>query len=143
MKEDAQFYVGQKAFIRKGDEVLVLGDLKERLDYPGGKIQEGETDIIESLKREVREETGLEINVGKPFVTWTIIFPPQHRLEGKRLYLVGYSCEYVSGEVRLSNEHSTYQWISKEKYTSLVNTASYTKGDTSFLRILKEYFQEK
>ncbi len=75
MKEDAQFYVVQKTFIRKGNEVLVLGDPEEGLDYPGGKIQEGEIDPAQSLKREVREETGLEIEVGDPFVTWTNTFP--------------------------------------------------------------------
>jgi 8-oxo-dGTP pyrophosphatase MutT (NUDIX family) len=86
MKEDALFYVGQKAFIKKGNEVLVLGDPTEGLDYPGGKIQEGETDLVESLKREIREETGLEIFVGEPFVTWMNTFPKNHRFAGKKVF---------------------------------------------------------
>ena len=90
MKEDAQFYVGQKAFIRKDDEVLVVGWGDGKIDFPGGKIQIGENDIIESIKREVREETGLEIKVGIPFYTWVHTFSESHRLAGRQVYLVGY-----------------------------------------------------
>ena len=133
MKEDASFYVGQKAFIEKDGQVLVLGDPIEGLDYPGGKIQEGEFDLVESLKREVREETGLEISVGAAFATWTNIFPPQHRLAGKRVFLVGYKCTYISGEVTLSNEHDKFSWITKENFNTVNDGASY-------FEILKKYF---
>lgn len=133
MKEDMLFYVGQKAFIKKGNEVLVLGDPEEGLDYPGGKIQIGETDIVESLKREVREETGLEISVGEPFATWTNIFPEHHRLAGKTVFLVGYKCTYVSGEVKLSHEHDKFSWVTKDNYKEV-------DDGTSFFEILKKYY---
>ena len=46
MKEDQVFYVGQKAFIDKDSQILVLNDsLNGELDFPGGKIQEGEFDF--------------------------------------------------------------------------------------------------
>ncbi|HVS79554.1 MAG TPA: NUDIX domain-containing protein [Candidatus Paceibacterota bacterium] len=135
MKEDAQFYIGQKAFIRRGDEILILGDPHEGLDYPGGKIQEGEIDLAESLKREVREETGLEIEVGTPFATWTNTFPPHHRLAGKRVYLVGYRCNYVSGDVKLSDEHDKFRWVNKENYKE-------ADDGTSYFEILDKYFEE-
>lgn len=134
MKEDALFYVGQKAFIEKDGEILVLGDPTEGLDYPGGKIQEGETDLSESLKREVREETGLEITVGQPFITWTNTFHAGHRFAGKKVYLVGYKCTYKSGEVKLSNEHDTYRWVNKDNFTEV-------NDGTSYFEILKRYFQ--
>lgn len=135
MKEDAIFYVGQKAFIQKGDEVLVLQDTLKHLDYPGGKIQEGEIDLEESLKREVREETGLEIAVGEPFASWTFILPETHRLGGKRLFLVGYRCKYVSGDVSLSNEHQNFSWVTKE------NSPSVDDG-TPYFKILEKYFNQ-
>jgi 8-oxo-dGTP diphosphatase len=133
MNEDAEFYVGQKAFIRKGNTVLVLSDPHEGLDYPGGKIQLGETDLIESLKREVREETGLEIKVGAPLATWTNTFPPHHRLAGKQVYLVGYRCEYVSGDVKLSDEHNKFVWVNKDNYKEI-------DDGTSYFDILNKYF---
>ncbi len=69
MVEDQLLYVGQKAFIEKGGEVLILMDHDLGLDFPGGKIQEGEIDFTKSLKREVREETKLEIEKGDAFFT--------------------------------------------------------------------------
>ena len=39
MKKDALFCVGQKAFIDKNGEILILNDQIEGLDFPGGKIQ--------------------------------------------------------------------------------------------------------
>ena len=134
MKEDALFYVGQKGFIRKGRDILVLGDPKEGLDFPGGKIQEGETDLHEALKREIREETTLEVNVGKPFATWINTFPDHHPLAGKKVYLVGYICDYVSGDVKLSDEHNTFHWVNKDNYHE-VNDGS------TFFNILKTYFE--
>ena len=63
MEQEQLFYVVQKAFIKKGEEILVLNDPSEGLDYPGGKIQRGEKDFIDALKREVLEETKLEIKI--------------------------------------------------------------------------------
>ena len=125
MKEDAKFYVGQKAFIKKGDEVLVLGLGDNKIHYPGGKIQIGEIDLKESIKREVREETGLEIKVGEPFYTWVHILPESHKLAGEQIYLVGYRCEYLSGDVMLSDEHDKFRWVNKNNYTEIDNKSSY------------------
>lgn len=135
MNEDAIFYVGQKAFIRKEDEILVLGDPLEGLDYPGGKIQEGEENLTESLRREVMEETGLEIKIGRPFYTWTSIFPKSHRFAGKKLFLVGYKCDYISGDVTLSHEHNKFSWVTKENYKEV-------DDGTSYFKILEKYFEE-
>jgi 8-oxo-dGTP diphosphatase len=125
MEEDALFYVGQKAFIRKGDDILVLSDPIEGLDYPGGKIQEQETDLVSSLQREVREETSLEIQVGRPFATWTNVFPSQHRLAGQKVFSVGYMCEYVSGEITLSDEHDKFRWVNKDNFNQVDDGTSY------------------
>jgi 8-oxo-dGTP pyrophosphatase MutT (NUDIX family) len=133
MKEDATFFVGQKAFIKKGNEVLVLRDPIEGIDYPGGKIQEGETDLIESLKREVREETGLEIFVGEPFATWMNAFPKGHRLAGKTVFLIGYKCEYVSGDINLSHEHDKFYWVTKKNFKDV-------DDGTQYFDILEKYF---
>ena len=133
MKEDALLYVVQKAFIRKGDKVLVLNDPEEGLDFPGGKIQEGESDLNESLKREVREESGLEISIKEPFTAWTETFPANHRLAGHRVVLIGYRCDYVSGEVKISEEHDSFRWVTKE-------TSNEVDDGTSYFGILQRYF---
>jgi 8-oxo-dGTP diphosphatase len=115
MKQDQEFFIGQKAFIEKDGSVLILFDTVVGLDFPGGKIQVGETDLGESLRREVREETGLEIEVGKPFVAWTKNMVTK-KYEGKKLLLIGYKCKYISGEVRISQEHEKFRWVDKNTY---------------------------
>jgi 8-oxo-dGTP diphosphatase len=120
------FQVGQKAFIERDGEVLVLFVASGLFDFPGGRIDEGETDLVEALKREVREETGLEIDVGRPFATWLST--------GSPIYLVGYRCRYVSGEVTLSSEHVAFRWV---------NGASFEEVDdgSAPFEALRRYFE--
>ena len=54
MPDDLLLYVGQKAFINKDGELLVLKN-KNGLNFPGGRIKTGENDFKKSLKREVFE----------------------------------------------------------------------------------------
>lgn len=50
MIDDAILYVAQKAVIEKDGKILFLISPLVGLDLPGGKIQTGETDFINSLK---------------------------------------------------------------------------------------------
>lgn len=122
MKNDLLLFVGQKVIIDKNGEVLTLNDPTQGDDFPGGKIQEGETDPNESLKREIKEETGLEIEVGDPFMTRYFEFPfiKGHRNSGKKIFVVIYRCKYLSGEVKISNEHISYRWVNKNNYLKIV-----------------------
>lgn len=140
MKDDALFCVGQKAFIEKDGKVLVLNDLVEGLDFPGGKIQEGEakdedaSSLIRSLQREVMEETNLEIEVFNPFAVWYHEFPKNHRNYGKVVYLVAFKCKYVSGELKLSDEHDNFKWVDKSNYKEVDDGSDY-------FDVLRKYFE--
>ncbi len=142
MNEDALFCVGQKAFIEKDGKVLVLFDPKEGLDYPGGKIQEDEakdgdaSSLVLALQREVREETGLEIEVFNPFAVWYHEFPKSHRNYPKVVYLVAFKCKYVSGNVSLSDEHDNFRWVDKNDYKEVDDGSDY-------FDVLKKYFEQR
>lgn len=119
---DQVFFVGQKAFIQNSEgKLLVLKDPLAGLDFPGGKVQANEEDLKLSLQREVREETGLEIEVGDAFYTWRFHYPLNKvaieqrdtRTDGN-IYRVGFACHLVSGEIKLSVEHAEYKWITKD-----------------------------
>lgn len=116
MADNQLFYVGQKAFIRKGNELLLLVDPVYGLDLPGGRIQEGESNLTEALQREIEEEIGLEIEIGKPMVTWTWNL----KVENKPTFLIGHDCTYLSGEIKLSDEHSDYRWVTQETYRAYI-----------------------
>lgn len=143
MKKDALFCVGQKAFIEKNGKILLLNDPLVGLDFPGGKIQEGEAQegkansLIDALKREVREETGLEIEVFGPFTVWYRKFlEKNHRNYGKEVYLVAFRCKYVSGEIKLSNEHNKFKWVDKNDYKEVDDGSEYFDA-------LKKYYAGK
>ena len=137
-KLDTQMYVGQKAFIKRGDKVLVMRDPKYAingdvgLDFPGGKYRFG-NDIHEELKREIDEETSLKVKIGKPFTTWFAEYLDVEKHQ-KRVYLVGFICNYVSGEVRLSEEHDKFEWVDRESYRKWYENTDYFKA-------LEEYFK--
>jgi 8-oxo-dGTP pyrophosphatase MutT (NUDIX family) len=141
MSEDRQFYVGQKAVIAKGSEVLLLHHpvpAPGNNDLPGGKIQVGETDFIEALKREVLEETNLKITVGRPFFTnyWEFPADSNHRNRGKQIYLVFFACTYASGEVKISHEHDWFKWVDR------ANFASNFARQNNVFQALDIYFRE-
>jgi 8-oxo-dGTP diphosphatase len=123
----ALFQVGQKALIERDGEVLVVFFPNGWLDLPGGRIDEGETDLAAALQREVREETTLEIEVGDPFATWL-------GRGSTTVYLIGYRCRYVSGEVVLSDEHAAYRWVNGRNYEALPDR-------TGPFHVLRRYFE--
>ncbi len=136
-KKDWLLYVGQKAFIRRGDEVLVMFDPVLGLDFPGGRIATGETDLAAALRREVKEETDLVIEVENPFTVW-FRKVPAHALKsaGEEIYIVGFRCRYLSGTVSLSEDHSAHRWVTKGNYREL-------DDGTDYFRALQKYFEEE
>lgn len=142
MKNDSLFCVGQKAFIEKDGKVLVLFDPVEGLDFPGGKIQEGEakdadaSSLVLALQREVREETNLEIEVFNPFAVWYHEFPKSHRNYPKVVYLVAFKSKYISGEITLSDEHNNFRWVDKNDYKEV-------DDDSDYFDVLEKYFKQK
>jgi 8-oxo-dGTP diphosphatase len=141
MKNDALFCIAQKALIEKDGKVLVIFDLEGRLDFPGGKIRKGEakdrdvSSLIKSLQREVREETNLEIEVFNPFAVWYNELPRGHKNYPKMIYVVAFKCKYVSGELKLSNEHNKFRWVDKSNYQEVDDRSNY-------FDVLRKYFTD-
>jgi len=66
--------------------------------------------VIESLKREIKEETGLE--VGKLEYLLDVAFV---RSDGIPVITLSYYCDWKSGEVQLNDENIDYKWVSVEE----------------------------
>jgi 8-oxo-dGTP pyrophosphatase MutT (NUDIX family) len=83
-----------------------------RFGLPGGRLEPGEK-FFDGLKREVAEETGLEVEPIKPLYVdeW---FPT---IKGVPNHITGifYACKALTANVRLSEEHDHFEWIEPEK----------------------------
>ena len=102
--------IAQKALIKNGEKYLMLlrspnepvGTLL--WDFPGGRMEEGE-DLLESLKREVKEETNFDIEPRK------VVFECEMNIAEHDMKFFMYDIEKVTGDLRLSHEHSEYRWM--------------------------------
>lgn len=87
---------------------------KEYWDFPKGHIEKGEK-IEETIKREVREETGLDdIKFVEDFKEWIKYF---FKFKGKNVFKIVtfLLAETKTKEVKVSFEHLGYEWLSYEE----------------------------
>ena len=105
-----------KATNEKGDPMIFAtqrgyGDFKGGWEFPGGKIEEGETPQ-EALVREIREELETEIAVGELIDTVEYDYPTFH------LSMDCFWAEIVSGDLVLK-EHEAAKWLTKDELDSV------------------------
>ena len=101
-----------KAMNEKGEEIIFAtqrgyGNLKGGWEFPGGKIEEGETSQA-ALQREIMEELDTEILVGKLIDTVEYDYPTFH------LSMECFWCEVKNGDLVLK-EHESAKWLTKSQ----------------------------
>ena len=119
------------AIIRKGDKIFATqrgyGDWKDWWEFPGGKMEAGETPE-EALKREIREELSTEIQLDKLFCTVEWDYPKFH------LTMHCYLCSLLTEALHL-NEHEAARWLPKEELDSV----QWLPADVQIIERLKQY----
>lgn len=93
----------QQVFIQQRPEGGLLGGLWE---FPGGKQEAGET-LRETVQREIREELGIQIEVGE------LITSVKHAYTHFKITLHAYHCQYTSGTVE-PQAAQAWRWVTPD-----------------------------
>ena len=83
-------------------------------ENPGGKKEIGEN-IVDTLKREVFEETGIEVT------NYKLLYASAINEKKNPFMIIGFLVTTETEEVKLSSEHIEYKWASIEELMSLVD----------------------
>ena len=121
MPDDVRLFAATKALILCKGKVLLIQESSKykdgtqigKFDVVGGRVTPGEN-FENSLKREVLEETGLEIKIGKPFFvneSWPVV--REEKWQVIRIFFESFSDD---DKVVLSQDHEKYIWIDPKDY---------------------------
>jgi 8-oxo-dGTP diphosphatase len=115
------------AIIKKNGRILAAQrsesmSMPLKWEFPGGKINSGETPE-QCLKRELREELGIEVHVGRSFEQVT------HQYPDFSVTLFPFLCTLTGGQLTL-HEHKAVAWMSPDDLPSL----DWTEADSRWLQ---------
>lgn len=120
-----KFLFAVKGIIRRKDgRILIVkrSALDDHLpgvwETVGGGMDE-ESSPQEALKREIREETGLDANIAEPFNVFTF-----RKQTGEFKIGITFLCDVEDDTVVLSDEHSEYRWIEPESFPDFESVPS-------------------
>jgi mutator protein MutT len=106
------FAIAVKSFVVNDKQELLLikrhnEDIEKpgAWEIPGGRLDPGESPF-EGLKRETKEETGIDIDILNPLRVDYFT-----RKDGQTIVMIIFLCKYKSGKVKLSKEHTDSCWV--------------------------------
>ena len=122
------------AVIRDGEKIFAVqrgyGEFKDGWEFPGGKIEPGETPE-EAIVREIKEELDTEVEVIELLDTVEYDYPNFH------LSMGCFICKIKSGDLVLK-EHEAAKWLTKDTLGSV----EWLPADMGLVREIEKYLKE-
>lgn len=113
---------GVGALIIDHDRILLVERGREPLkgywSLPGGAVETGER-LEEALRREVREETGLEIAIIRMIEVFERIMPGDNGATEYHYILLDYICRPTGGTLCASDDASRAEWFTEDEVAGL------------------------
>ena len=127
------------AIVNDKGEVLCAqrgyGELIGKWEFPGGKVEKGETDQ-QALAREIKEELDIDVEVNE------LIDENYHEYSKNNINLKVYKCKYISGEIH-DTEHQSLAWKKPEELESLDWAAADKPIVETYLDLLPKKIEEQ
>lgn len=118
------------AIIKDNDKIFATqrgyGDLKGGWEFPGGKVENHET-LQEALKREIKEELDVEIEVDDFLTKIEYDYPNFH------LSMNCFFARIINGKLKLK-EHSNAKWLASDELDSV----DWLPADLTIIDLIKE-----
>jgi 8-oxo-dGTP pyrophosphatase MutT (NUDIX family) len=102
-------------------------------ELPGGHIDYGE-DLVQGLKREIKEEFNMDIKVGDCFYAFTYL----NKVKGSHSVEILFFAQFTSPETQLKldpEDHSEFKWMSRQDYEKLRGE----KNDPEYKAVIKGF----
>ncbi len=131
----AHIIAGAGIVINEDDEVLMVKAYRGGWVFPGGQVEVGEN-VIDAVKREVMEETGIDIEVGEVFcISSNTGKHPGHSgvKEVPTKIMLDFICKARSGTPRPSAENSESAFIPKAKVLGLIEAPAIIERYKAYL----------
>lgn len=132
------FRIAVKSFIVKDNKLLIIkrnfkDTHKPKIwEIPGGRLNLGENPFT-GLKRETKEETGLDIEILNPLNVKHFI-----RDDKQKITMVIFLCKALNDDMKLGEEHSEFDWIKIEKCKEKLSEFFHKEVD-----LFKSFYQSK
>ena len=116
-----EIWVASKSLILFDRKTLIIqrskyaGGGESEWEIAGGGLKFGE-DLIDGLRREIKEEVGLFVRVEKLLYAMTAMVSPQRQIVG--LTYLSYA---ENDKVTLSHEHINYLWATRKQLLEMLN----------------------
>lgn len=116
-------------------EILMVKTYNANWVFPGGQVEVGEN-LIDAVKREIWEESGIEVEVGEVFcISSNTAKNPGHSgvKEIPTKVMFDFICREVGGSIRTSEENSDTGWFPKNEILSMMETPAYIERYKAYL----------
>ena len=119
-RTDPSIIIGAFIFDDKGELFLVKSDRKWSGKYliPGGHVEYGEK-VEDTVKREVKEETNLDVKDMQFLGFSEIINPEEFHDQSRHFVALNFKCSAKNEDVILNEEAEEYLWVSLDKVLDL------------------------
>ncbi len=121
--------------INEKDEILMIKNLRRGWEFPGGQVEAGEN-VINAVRREILEETGIEVEVGELFCisSNTCKYPGYNDVkEIPTKIILDFICHSKGETPGTSDENSETAFIPKSRALELIRTPAYIERYKAFL----------